>query len=84
MEKKKKITVKWQVCDGFCGGERVYSFHINEDDLYGLTTRREIEREIEQLVEQDFLDKVSYDIVDFDEILDKAEALAKIVNAEEE
>lgn len=58
------MRVTWEVEDGYCGEARPQYTEIPNDELADCQTEEEKDRLIEEYVEQDFKQTVSYVITD--------------------
>ncbi len=65
-----KIKVRWQASDGYIGKDRPQVTTIEASDFEGLE-RREAEALFEELMEDDFRNKVSWDCDDYDGAIDE-------------
>lgn len=53
------IEVTWEAEDGYHGGRRPHTFTIQDDDIEGLT-EQEVKEYIEEMVQQQFNENVSW------------------------
>lgn len=58
-----EIKVKWSVDDGYIGN-RPHSMNVNMGDFYHCDTAQEVEDELEELVRQEFENRISLLIAD--------------------
>ena len=66
-----KINVKWEVTDGYVGKERPQTTEIYTEDFMSEEDWNSLLREvkigfIEQIVKEDFYNKISYEIKDYE------------------
>lgn len=54
------MIVRWQVDDGYAGGERPQSTEIDDEDLANLETDTEREDFIHDSIQEDFENKISW------------------------
>lgn len=64
-----KLTVIWEISDGYVGGSRPHRMTISEDDFSGHMTDEELEEILFEMVDEDFRRKASYSITNEDEVL---------------
>ena len=60
------VRVTWEVEDGCVGKSRPQHTEVPEDDLEDCETDEERERRIEEYVEEDFKQRISFSIVRVD------------------
>lgn len=58
------IIITWEVDDGYVGGARPHEVEIDVEDIKECESVEEVENLIEEMVEADFNDKVSWYIKD--------------------
>lgn len=71
------FTVKYEIEDGYMGGSRPQSFRVDEDDIQPDMTELQIENLLDELAQEDMLQKVSAAIDNRDEFLDWAKRIVK-------
>lgn len=74
---KDRITIEWQISDGYIGCMRPQSFVLNLSDFKSYSTREDIENYINICVQGDFEEKVTYRVTNLDEIIIKIEEYLK-------
>lgn len=62
------MTVTWEVDDGYCGGSRQQHTEIDDDELAECETEEERQKLIEEYVQNDFEQLVSWNITDQTEV----------------
>jgi hypothetical protein len=76
-----RITVTWQISDGYVGGSRPQSFEVDPEDFIGMS-RAEVERTLDQMAVEDMMTKVSAYISGEDEIINRIIEAAESAEAE--
>lgn len=72
-----KITIDWQISDGYIGCMRPQSFMLNLDEFEDCYTREDIEDYINECAQEDFGQKVTYRITNLDKVINKIEEYLK-------
>lgn len=70
-----QIKVKWSASDGYVGKDRPQTTTIDASEFEGLS-RKEAEELFEELMEDDFRNKVSWDCDDYDGAINEIMASA--------
>lgn len=78
-----KIEVKWQASDGYVGGQRPQYTTVEISDFVGLD-RDEAQKLFEEIVDDDFRQKVCVDYADYDGSLQEIMEEAKKLEAEDQ
>lgn len=65
MRRREGFEVTWEVSDGYAGGSRPHHTLIDPEDLEGYETEEERMRAIDELVRDDFDQKVSWFITNY-------------------
>jgi hypothetical protein len=63
-----KFTAKWQVDDGYAGGARPQSTGISEDDILDCESIDDAMTEIENIIREDFLNRISWGFSNYDRV----------------
>ena len=63
------MEVRWQAEDGYCGGSRPQYVTIYESDIEDDMTDDDLERLLDDVVQDDFNQKVSYCIKNREQVL---------------
>ena len=58
------MIVRWQIEDGYCGGSRPQETEIDDDELNELKTDEEKEKFIEECIQFDFEQNISWVRID--------------------
>lgn len=54
------MIIRWQVQDGYCGGSRPQTTHIDDEELKEFETDEEREEFIESYIQEDFEQTISW------------------------
>jgi len=70
-----KVQIKWQAADGYFGKDRPQMTEIEAYDFEGLT-RGEVQNLFDEMMEDAFRQKVSWEVDDYDGAIDEIMAAA--------
>jgi predicted RNase H-like HicB family nuclease len=71
-----KITITWEVSDGYCGGSAPQYFDISPSEFNG-NTPEEIREMLDSMIQEDFQDKVTWSCSDFEEYVSQIQEALK-------
>ncbi len=74
---KNTFTVRYEIEDGYMGGSRPQSFRVDEGDINPEMTDVQIEQMLDDMTQEDMLQKVSPNIHNRNEFMDWAKRVVK-------
>lgn len=80
MSSDAKITVRWEVEDGYVGKSRPQQFDLDLEDFNGCESQSDYELALEEAVQSEFDNRISWCADNYNEIIEAA----KLYNATEE
>ncbi len=77
MSRKDGFRVEWSAEDGYVGKGRPQEFYVGEDDIDGSDTDTDLEKLLEDMVRDEFENRVSPSVHNTDEFMAWARAVAE-------
>lgn len=68
------IKVRWEVDDGYCGGSRPQTFTVDPSDFEDDMDEREIGDRLAEIVQDEFLQRISWFIKNESEVIEAVKA----------
>lgn len=65
-----RLTLEWEAADGYVSGRRPQKTKLDVEDFEGYGSREEVERLVWEVLQEDFLGKVTAEPRNLDEVVD--------------